>query len=137
MSAAGEGVESEGRAPGAAAAEALVVEEALATLEATVGDRAFVAELLGDFLAALPAQLEGMRAACAGGDLDGLHRGAHTLRSNAATFGAESLARACRALENAARGGETGQAPHLLGCVESEAVRAQPGLAAARDERTS
>ena len=71
----------------AAAEEALAVDEALASLEATVGDRGFVAELLDDFLSALPAQLEGMRAACAGSDLEALHRGAHTLRSNAATFG--------------------------------------------------
>ena len=137
MSAAGEGVESEGRAPEAAADEALAIEEALVSLEATVGDRGFVAELLDDFLSALPAQLEAMRAACAGSDLEALHRGAHTLRSNAATFGADSLARACRALEDAARGGDAAQTQQLLGCVESEAVRAQPALAAARDERSS
>jgi HPt (histidine-containing phosphotransfer) domain-containing protein len=119
------------------AAATLARDAALAELEETVGDREFVAELIGDFLTGLPAQLGELRAACAGRDLEQLHRGAHTLKSNAATFGAEDFARACRELEQAARGGETADAPELVARVEAAAARATPGLAAARDERSS
>jgi HPt (histidine-containing phosphotransfer) domain-containing protein len=116
---------------------AATLDAALAELEETVGDREFVAELIGDFLAGLPAQLVELRAACSGGDLGQLHRGAHTLKSNAATFGAEGFALACRELEQAARGGESAEAGDLVARVEAEAARAAPRLAAARDERSS
>ena len=51
------------------AAAALALDAALAELEETVGDREFVAELIGDFLAGLPAQLVQLRAACPAGEL--------------------------------------------------------------------
>jgi HPt (histidine-containing phosphotransfer) domain-containing protein len=119
------------------AAATLGLDAALAELEETVGDREFVAELIGDFLAGLPAQLGELRAACSEGDREQLHRSAHTLKSNAATFGAEAFALACRELEQAALGGEPADAEDLVARVEEEAARAAPGLAAARDERSS
>lgn len=122
---------------GADAAATLALDAALAELEETVGDREFVAELIGDFLDGLPAQLAALRAASDGGDQEQLHRIAHTLKSNAATFGAESFARACRELEQAARGGEPAAAGDLVARVDLEAARAVSGLAAARDERSS
>jgi HPt (histidine-containing phosphotransfer) domain-containing protein len=119
------------------AAATLALDAALAELEETVGDREFVAELIGDFLAGLPAQLLQVRAACSGGDLEQLHRSAHTLKSNAATFGAEGFALACRELEHAAGTGDAADTEELVARVEAEAARAAPGLAAARDERSS
>jgi HPt (histidine-containing phosphotransfer) domain-containing protein len=119
------------------AAAVLARAAALAELEETVGDREFVAELIGDFLDGLPAQLAALCAARAGGDLEQLHRSAHTLKSNAATFGAEGLALACRELEHAVRAGEAADTLELVARVEAEAARAAPGLAAARDERLS
>jgi HPt (histidine-containing phosphotransfer) domain-containing protein len=116
---------------------AAALDAALADLEETVGDREFVAELIGDFLAGLPAQLLELRAACSGGDLEQLHRSAHTLKSNAATFGVEGFALACRELEHAARAGDAADTEKLVARVEAEAARAAPGLAAARDERSS
>ena len=118
------------------AAATLALDAALAELEETVGDREFVAELIGDFLAGLPAQLVELRAACAAGDLEQLHRSAHTLKSNAATFGAEGFALACRELEHAARAGGTAETHELAARVGAEAARAAPALAAARDERS-
>jgi two-component system, sensor histidine kinase and response regulator len=119
------------------AAATLAVDAALAGLEETVGDREFVAELIGDFLDGLPAQLGELRAACSGGDLEQLRRAAHTLKANAGTFGAESFALACRELEQAARAAEGTDTRELVARVEAEAARAAPGLAAARDERSS
>jgi HPt (histidine-containing phosphotransfer) domain-containing protein len=126
-------------APGqdADAAATLALDAALARLEETVGDREFVAELIGDFLAALPAQLATLREACADGDLEQLHRGAHTLKSNAATFGAEDFALACRELERVAGAGQTAELQQAVARVEAAAARSAPGLAAALDERSS
>jgi HPt (histidine-containing phosphotransfer) domain-containing protein len=118
------------------AAATLALDAALAQLEETVGDREFVAELIGDFLAALPTQLAALREACAEGDLEQLHRGAHTLKSNAATFGAEEFARACRELEQAARARELADVQEAVARVEAAAARSAPGLAAARAERS-
>ena len=90
-------MEASGQKPNTEAA--LAVDAALAQLEETVGDREFVAELIHDFLAELPAQLAELRAA-SWRDAERLHRIAHTLKSNAATFGAERLANACRGSSN-------------------------------------
>ena len=54
-------MEASGHDADAAAMPAL--DAALAQLEETVGDREFVAELIGDFLDGLPAQLAAMREA--------------------------------------------------------------------------
>jgi HPt (histidine-containing phosphotransfer) domain-containing protein len=78
-----------------------------------------------------------LRAACSEDDREQLHRSAHTLKSNAATFGAEGFALACRELEHAARAGDAADAQELVARVEAEAARAAPRLAAARDERSS
>jgi HPt (histidine-containing phosphotransfer) domain-containing protein len=105
------------------AAATLARDAALTQLEETVGDREFVAELIGDFLTALPAQLVALREACAQRDQDQVHRGAHTLKSNAATFGADELAGACRELEHAAGGGDAASVQELVTRVEAAAAR--------------
>ena len=133
----GAGVELEASGHDADAAAMSALSAALAQLEETVGDREFVAELIGDFLDGLPAQLAALREASSEGDAEELHRVAHTLKSNAATFGAEGLAEACRELEQAARGSEPAEARELVARVEAETARAEPALAAARDERSS
>lgn len=133
----GAGVELEASGHDADAAARPALAAALAQLEETVGDREFVAELIGDFLDGLPAQLAALGEASSHGDAEDLHRVAHTLKSNAATFGAEGLAEACRELEQAARGTEPAETRKLVARVEAEAARAEPALAAARDERSS
>jgi HPt (histidine-containing phosphotransfer) domain-containing protein len=112
------------------------LDSALAVLQEAVGDAGFVAELIDDFLDGLPAQLQVLRAAQSACDLELLHRSAHTLKSNAATFGAQAFERACRELENAARVGQSGVTLELVERVEAEATRAAPALATARDERS-
>jgi HPt (histidine-containing phosphotransfer) domain-containing protein len=133
----GAGVELEASGHDADAAAMPALAAALAQLEETVGDREFVAELIGDFLDGLPAQLVALREGSSQGDAEELHRVAHTLKSNAATFGAEGLAEACRELEHAARGAEPAETRELVARVEAEVARAEPALAAARDERSS
>ena len=76
-------------------------------------------------------------AASADGDREQLRRVAHTLKSNAATFGAERLALACEELERAARNGEGADGHELVGRIEAEAALATPALTAARDDRSA
>ena len=88
-----------------------------------------MAELIGDFLDGLPGQLAALRAADATADAEAVHRIAHTLKSNAATFGADDLAAACRALEAATASGSAA----TIERVEAEAARVAPTLVSARD----
>lgn len=59
----------------------------------------FVSELVGTFLEEAPNMLAELRRAHAGPDADAFRRAAHSLKSNAHTFGATRLASLARALE--------------------------------------
>lgn len=59
----------------------------------------FVVELVGTFFEEAPTLLAEMRQALAAGDLPTLKRAAHSLKSNASTFGALPLAALARAVE--------------------------------------
>jgi histidine phosphotransfer protein HptB len=67
-------------------------------LKATAGDD-FVRELVDTFLVEAPAMLDELRAAYAAGNADTFRRAAHSLKSNANTFGALTLARFAKHLE--------------------------------------
>jgi HPt (histidine-containing phosphotransfer) domain-containing protein len=78
-------------------------DSALNELRANVGDDPeFIAELIDDFLADAPAQLETLRAAATAGDASAARRAAHTLKGNSRTFGAGDLASICQGAEAAA-----------------------------------
>ena len=81
--------------------------------ESMGGDDAFVAELIEQFVTDSPRSWSAARHGLEAGDADEVRRAAHTLKSNAATFGANELAdRSSRleadakagALDNASRG---------------------------------
>ena len=59
----------------------------------------FVGELVGTFAEEAPAMLAALREALAAGAADAFRRQAHSLKSNASTFGASALAEQARALE--------------------------------------
>jgi HPt (histidine-containing phosphotransfer) domain-containing protein len=73
-----------------------------------------------------PDLVVAMRTGLDAGDADGVRRAAHTLKSNAATFGANELAAQCAALEDAAKRGELGDAAAPLDAIarELDTVRA-------------
>ena len=58
-----------------------------------------MSDLTAQFLTDAPALVETAWAALERGDASEVHRAAHTLKSNAATFGAHRLADMCRELE--------------------------------------
>jgi two-component system, sensor histidine kinase and response regulator len=89
---------------------------------------AFVRELIDAFLEDAPTQLTALRSALEQGDAETARRAAHTLKSNAATFGASSLADVCRELEAAAARGELDGAGGLLEQAELEWERARETL---------
>jgi HPt (histidine-containing phosphotransfer) domain-containing protein len=100
-----------------------------------VGDAGFIGELADDFLAAAPGQVAEMRLAAERRAADDLRRAAHTMKTNAATFGATSLADACRALEHAAADGAHGSWAELVTRVESELDGVTPALRSLRGDR--
>ena len=67
-------------------------------LREAVGDD-FIAELVETFLSEAPTLLAELRSTLAGGDAEGYRRAAHSLKSNANTFGAVDLAGLARDVE--------------------------------------
>jgi PAS domain S-box-containing protein len=71
-------------------------------------------ELIGTFLREAPQLLAALRSAAEQGDIEGVRRAAHTLKPNAATFGAAELSEVARALEREAQEGSTDGALELV-----------------------
>ena len=98
-----------------------------ATLErlgAALGDDPeFIAEIVASFLTDSPALIEQIRNGLQSGDADTTRRAAHTLKSNAGTFGDDPLAEACRELEATAKGGNLAGAEAQLERITSEYAR--------------
>ena len=101
---------------------------ALEQLRATVGDDDFVQELAAAFLEEAPQLMVALRAAVRAGDAEALRRAAHTLKTNAMTFGVSGLADAARELESAAREAVGAGAAALLERVEREYERGEAAL---------
>lgn len=97
-------------------------------LAATAGAD-FVAELAGTFLEEAPLLLQELRQARAGAQAAAFSRAAHSLKSNAQTFGALALAALARALELAPAPASVDAA--ALQALEQEYTR----VAAALQER--
>jgi CheY-like chemotaxis protein/HPt (histidine-containing phosphotransfer) domain-containing protein len=76
---------------------------ALDQLRETVGEEEMLVELIDAFLEEVPGMLAGLREADERGEDDVVRRLAHTLKSNARTFGAATLAERCAELEMLAR----------------------------------
>ena len=102
-----------------------------------MGDAEFVADLLATFATDAPAMLNQIDSAIGNADTVTVRRIAHTLKSNAATFGAYPLSEACRQLEQAAKEGNLDGAPGLARAIHAEYERARIELNAAQASLTS
>jgi signal transduction histidine kinase/CheY-like chemotaxis protein/HPt (histidine-containing phosphotransfer) domain-containing protein len=98
-------------------------------LQESVGEE-FVGELVGTFLGDAPTQLATLRSALERGDAEEARRAAHTLKSNAATFGAMDLSELCRRLEEQAKTGVLAADEELVGQAEAEYGRVEAALTA-------
>ena len=93
------------------------------------GDHEFFAELVDEFVADAPVQLEALRAALSSGDADSARRAAHTLKGTSRTFGAETLASLCQEVESAAAAGDLETGLARIDGIDVEWVRVQSELA--------
>jgi CheY-like chemotaxis protein len=107
-----------------------ISQETLDRLVDSMGDPAFVAELLETFTGDANTMLDELDRSIRDGDVETARRTAHTLKSNAATFGAVPLSDACRQLEALARTGDLEGAPELAELVRSQYERASVELIA-------
>ena len=98
--------------------------------ESMGGDDAFVAELVDQFVTDSPALVAAARRGLEAGDPDEVRRAAHTLKSNAATFGANELADRSSRLEAAAKAGALQDGPAQLEAIEDELGRVHVALRA-------
>lgn len=94
------------------------------------GDPEVMRELIDTFLAEAPRTVGEMRAALSGSDRRTLNRGAHSMKSTAATFGATELSRMCRELERDTERELPGDAPARVAQVEAEWARVRAELVA-------
>jgi HPt (histidine-containing phosphotransfer) domain-containing protein len=79
-------------------ADTVIDAATFAELQDTAGAE-FVGELVGTFLEEAPQMLAELRAAQAAASADGFRRAAHSIKSNANTFGALRLGEMARELE--------------------------------------
>ena len=106
---------------------------ALDTLsETTGGDSAFLAELIDVFLADTVDLLAAIDAASVAGDAPELRRAAHSLKSNAATFGATALTTVARQLEELGKAADLDAVGALLAEARREFARVERSLSATR-----
>jgi HPt (histidine-containing phosphotransfer) domain-containing protein len=113
-------------------APASVDEAALERLVETLGDEAALGELIDTFLDEAPDLLSRMQGAVAEKNAEDLRRAAHTLKSNAATFGADALAEVCRRLEGMAEAEDLAGAEELVARIEGELRQLTDALEKAR-----
>ncbi len=87
----------------------------------------FISELIDTFLADTPAIIQQMHSSLAAQDVDTFRRAAHSLKSNAASFGAGALTTLLQELEQLARENKLSEIRNQLQDVEEaygEAARA-------------
>jgi CheY-like chemotaxis protein/HPt (histidine-containing phosphotransfer) domain-containing protein len=105
----------------------------LMRLRDTLGDEG-IGEMIDVFLAEAPALISTLRRAIELDDAGELRRAAHTLKSNAATFGARGLADLCGRLEEMGKAGSLAGAPEVMTRAEAEYERVRSQLGRARQE---
>ena len=98
-----------------------------AALKVTTGAE-FVVELVNTFLEEAPGMLAELRKGRADGDVERFRRAAHSIKSNANTFGAVGLAAQARALELAGFDANTAHDEAAITALDEEHARAAEAL---------
>ena len=92
------------------------------------GDRAFMLEMCKDFCDHLPLRVEEIRAAFKEGDINRLHRIAHTLKGISLNFDATFLSELTAELEDLCKHENISDVPALIDQIETEAIRVREYL---------
>ncbi len=100
------------------------------------GDELLI-DLIDLFFGETPARLRVLTTALAAGDREQVERSAHTLKSTAATFGAETMRAVAAEAEMAARAGRLESVAQLLPTLHREAEQVREALAGVRAELAS
>jgi HPt (histidine-containing phosphotransfer) domain-containing protein len=98
--------------------------------ESLGGGDAFVTELIEQFVTDSPALVAAVGRGLEAGDADEVRRAAHTLMSNAATFGANELADRSSRLEAAAKAGGLDDGLAQIEAIDEELGRVHAALGA-------
>ncbi len=105
----------------------------LSNLLATIGDDvSFLGDLMDTFFDDAPQLLATIRRSAEAGQAEELRRAAHSLKSNSANFGAMTLSRMCRELEELGKNGTLAGAGERLAQAEAEYARVRSALQAIR-----
>jgi HPt (histidine-containing phosphotransfer) domain-containing protein len=107
--------------------ETVIDEAVLRELEETTGAE-FAAELIETFLQEAPAMLDELKSAAEASDADAYRRAAHSIKSNANTFGAVTLAEAALEMEMNGLAAATQTGATGLDALFSEYERAAAAL---------
>jgi HPt (histidine-containing phosphotransfer) domain-containing protein len=102
--------------------------EAIARLQ-RIGGAALLKEMIALFSKHTPERLALVREGLTGGDLSLSRRGAHSMKSTAANFGADRLSTLAARVEAAAEAGSAAQVEDLLPELEREAQNVLSTLA--------
>ena len=106
---------------------------AITELRANVGDDdEFLAELIDEFLADAPLQLESLREGLGTGDAERARRAAHTLKGTSRTFGAGALGLLCEEVEAQLAAGDLDAGLARLDAMDVEWFRVRGELAPLR-----
>jgi HPt (histidine-containing phosphotransfer) domain-containing protein len=108
-----------------------------ALVELLGGDAEAMTEIVDACLEEAPQRLIELKQGAAAGDATLVGRAAHTLKANAATFGAARLELLCRELEARARAGELGGAVQQVESIDAEWLAVRPRLSELRGEGPS
>lgn len=100
-----------------------------------IGGREFVLEMIDLFLEHSPQRLAAGRAAFDAGDLTGVYRAAHSLKSTAANLGARSLQSAAEQAEGRAAAKDAEAIAPLLDEMERHFERVRVELTSERSRR--
>ncbi|MDQ4107901.1 MAG: PAS domain S-box protein, partial [Actinomycetota bacterium] len=113
------------RRPGAPQPAPAIDRDVIRRLGASFGEggNGSMAALIDTFLGHVAGQVEALATALERGEVDEVRRGAHTLKANAATFGAAPLADLCRELEAAGKAGTLEGGSRVLSRIEVELGR--------------
>ncbi|MBA3737645.1 MAG: PAS domain S-box protein [Actinobacteria bacterium] len=118
------------RRPGAPPPQSPVDHAVIGRLVASLGEQGpgSVAALIETFLGHVPDQIATFSTALEQREADVIRREAHTMKSNAATFGALRLAELCRELEAGVKAGTLDGASDLLDRIATELGRVDDEL---------
>ena len=101
--------------------------------ESVGSDAAFLGELIDEYLADAPRQLQALRESAAAGDREAARRAAHSLKGNAQTFGARSLAALCQEAEASAVDGDLAAVLARVEALDEAWIEVRTALTAVRD----